>query len=1126
MNYKRFWGRSLLMAALLSGSLAIHAQSVTYQFKDVPLETVLKEVERQSDYSIIYKKDVLDGKKRVTADFKNASPAEVLSQVLGNDVTFSIQGKMILIAKKGENALRQSGKKQTVTGVITDANGEPLIGANVTEKGTTNGTITDIDGKFTLTVPAGSMLAVSYIGYSGKEVRLKPEQSTLSIVLNEDNEMLEEVVVVGYGSMRKKDLTGAIAQVKPTNMMKEGVFNVEDLLRTGVPGLSVGLSSSAKGGGSYQIRGQRSLNGDNSPLIVVDDMIFTGDMSEINPQDIAQIDVLKDASSAAIYGSQSANGVIIITTKKGKEGKPVVNFNANFGVITQNYKRKYYDAEGYLNFRSDWYDSKDGFTNPGKYKQPTPENLEKYGMSIEEWRAMSSDTGTDDEIWLNRLGLFPQEIENYLAGRTYDWYDEVFRTGFKQDYNASISGAGEKVNYYFSLGYLDSKSQAIGDDFKTIRANFKLEATAADFLTLGLNLNFQHRDESGLPSSSTYIRDNSPYALPYDEEGNLVLYPMGENPLNSGSNYRFDMQYRSNEEGTTVLLPVLTAKVKLPFDIQYSFNFSPRMQWDYERYHESSEHPLWQDTHNGYVSRTNQSGLRWRLNNRIFWEHTFAQKHKVNVTLVQEAEKLKTWSDEIEARDFTPTDALGFHNVTGSNKTRSDYNVNDTQRTADAYLGRLFYSYANKYMATYSIRRDGNSAFGIANPRATFMSAALAWTFTEEDFFRWEPMNYGKLRASWGSNGNNGVDTYDAVSDLTTGSGSYIYVLPDGTLKEVAQLFASRMANPNLKWERTTSWNFGIDFGFFDNRINGSIEYYHMPTTDLIMSQSLSNITGFTSITSNLGEVLNKGFELTLNTLNMQRENFEWRSGFGFSLNRNKIVHLYYTYEDILDEQGNVIGSKERDDKTNGWFIGKDINEIWNYQYEGIWQIGEEEEAAKYGQVPGDPKFKDIYDIESRRYSDEDKVFLGSTSPKFTWTFRNDFTLWKDLTLSVNIYSKWGHRGSEEFIQTGVYPERRNVLESKYWTPNNPTNNYARLGATNVATGGERIIDKSFIRLENIALEYSVPKTFLKKYHINGLRLSCGVRNIACWTKEWQYADPEFGNVVPVTFNFGIGLTL
>ena len=348
-------------------------------------------------------------------------------------------------------SIDQAGR--VVSGTVVDETGQPLIGVNVKLKGTTIGVITDLDGNFTLKgVPENAVLVVSYVGYREQELKVGA-QKQLSIKLQEDTEVLDEVVVIGYGTMRKKDLTGAVAQVKPTNMMKEGISNVQDLLRTGVPGLNVGVSSSAKGGGSMQIRGPRSLTAGNDPLIVVDNVIFTGELSEINPQDIAQIDVLKDASSAAVFGAQSANGVVIITTKKGKEGKPTVNFNANFGVITNDYKRRVYDAEGYLNFRSDWYDSLTGFTNPVKYKRPTEENLAKYGVTLDEWRAMSSDTGTDEEIWLSRLGLFDQEKANYFDGRTYDWYDEVYRTGFKQDYTASISGASEKMNYYFSMGY-------------------------------------------------------------------------------------------------------------------------------------------------------------------------------------------------------------------------------------------------------------------------------------------------------------------------------------------------------------------------------------------------------------------------------------------------------------------------------------------------------------------------------------------------------------------------------------------------------------------------------------------------------------------------------------------------
>lgn len=361
MNYMKHFSRLLILSLLLSGTLVLNAQNVTFQFKNVPLKTVLQEIEKQSQYSIIYKKDVVNEKKLITENFKDVSVENALSAILDKDLIYSIQGKMIIISKKdADSAPRQSAKQRIVTGIVKDTNGEPLIGANVTQKGSTNGTITDIDGKFSLSVSDNSTLVVSYIGYTQQDISLESGQSNLSIVLREDSEMLEEVVVIGYGTMRKKDLTGAIAQVKPESMMKEGIASIQDLIRTGVPGMNVGASSSAKGGGSLQIRGQRSLTADNSPLIVVDEMIFTGDLSEINPQDIAQIDVLKDASSAAIYGSQSANGVIIITTKKGKQGKPVVNFNANFGVISPNYKRKVYDADGYLNFRSDWYNSKVG----------------------------------------------------------------------------------------------------------------------------------------------------------------------------------------------------------------------------------------------------------------------------------------------------------------------------------------------------------------------------------------------------------------------------------------------------------------------------------------------------------------------------------------------------------------------------------------------------------------------------------------------------------------------------------------------------------------------------------------------------------------------------------------------
>lgn len=1120
----RSFSKAICVAsAVLCFNLSVSAQDISLKMKDITVKEAIAQIKKTTGYTFVFSSIDLDTKKKVNLSLEDATIDETMKQLLQGqkEVGYEIIDKKIVIKRV---ANQQTGKPIKAKGHVVDVNGEPVIGATVRVQGTTKGAITDIDGNFAIDTNEKAMLEISFVGYKTQLLEATGGK-VLAVTMKEDTEMLDEVVVIGYGTMRKKDLTGAVAQIKPTNMMKEGISSVQDLLRTGVPGLNVGTSSSAKGGGSLQVRGQRSLSGSNDPLIVVDNVIFSGELSEINPQDIEQVDVLKDASSAAVFGARSANGVIIITTKKGKQGKPTVNFNANFGIIANNQTREVYDAQGYLDFRSAWYESKEGFENLGKYRYPSEKNLEKYGLTLDEWRAFTSNQDTSDEdIYLSRLGLFDKEKENYFAGRTYNWFDEVYRTGFRQDYSASISGAAERVNYYFSMGYLDSKGQVVGDDYRAIRSNLKVEATAADFLTIGANVNFQNRTDGNLAAGGGMLTSNSPYALPYDEEGNLVLYPMGENSLNTGSNYRFDRQYQDLERGYTVLNSVLTAKLKLPFNIKYTVNFRPRFQWYHNRYHASSQHPLWQDT-KGSVDRGQSYNFSWLVNNTLNWEYTFGKKHNVNVTLAQEAEESRSYSDAINARWFTPTDALGLHYVGGADKMKSDFSSSDSHSTGASYLGRFFYSYDNKYMLTYTVRRDGYSAFGTSNPWANFMSAAGAWTFTEEKFFNWEPMNYGKLRLSWGSNGNRAVGTYAALSNLTGGTGFYSYVNPDGSLNQVSMLYVSRMANPNLKWERTTSWNVGLDFGFFDNRINGSIEYYHMPTTDLVMSQSLSNITGFSSITTNLGEVLNQGFEFTLNTRNIQNENFEWNSSIGVSLNRNQIKHLYYTYEDVLDDNGNVIGRKEIDDQKNGWFIGKDINEIWGYKYQGIWQLGQEEEAALYKQKPGDPKFLDKYDIDNHRYSNEDKVFQGSTSPRFRWTFRNDFTLWKDLTVSVNIYSKWGMKGGEEFITSGDSPERGNVYETEYWTPDNPTNKYARLGASNVS-GGSRIIDRSFIRLENIALEYNVPKRFLSKFNIQGLRLSGSVRNVACWTKEYQCNDPEYGDVVPVTVNFGIGLTL
>lgn len=1049
-----------------------------------------------------------------------------------------------------------------IAGVVKDSSGETVIGANVRVKDATIGTITDIDGKFVLDVPENTVLQISYIGFTGQDIPVG-NQSFFEIMLKEDTRLLDEVVVVGYGTMRKKDLTGSVTQIRPAALENEAPKTVQDVLR-GTAGLKVGFDGSAKGGGSLQVRGQRSVytdGGHNDPLIVLDGMIFYGELSEITPDDIAQIDVLKDASSAAVYGAKAANGVIIVSTKKGRSEKPVISFSANVGFVTMADSRKVFGADDYLRYRTDFYinDTYGVNAETGKYEayqkgkpggyyhKPTSENLAKYGLTIEQWRNQTSQTAdmSDDEVWARRIGLNASEttLANYLSGNTFDWYDHSFHTGINQDYNVSLSGMTDRVNYYFSLGYMSNEGVARGNEYTTVRSNLKLEGKVTDWFTVGVNINFQNRTDGDIATDwEAQIRDNSPFSSPYDKEGNLVPYPMGEQAFWKGYNFDFNRQYLDLDKGYTIFNNILTAKLTLPFGITYSFNAAPRFQFFYDRYYQSSEHPDWKSETHDRVNREQTKHFDWSLNNTINWDYTFAKKHHVNLTLVQEAEEQQSWLDRIMARNIKPSEALGFHATKNADKALSDFWSTDKRQTAVGYLARLFYSYDNRYMLTTSFRRDGYSAFGTSNPYANFFSAALAWTFTNEKFFNWPPLSYGKFRLSYGQNGNRSLnDPYVALANLALGSVSQGYInSSSGALYDMKYLFIDRLANPYLRWEKTASWNVGLDVGFLNDRITASMEYYIMPTTDMIMSQSLPSFTGFGSITTNLGKVENKGFELTINSQNIKSENFEWNTGFTFSYNKNTIKELYGQYETVTDANG-ITTTKEVDDISNEWFIGQPISSIWNYRVTGIWQTDEVEEAAKYGQVPGDPKVANNYTADDKDngdgtfspvYNNNDKEFLGQTAPPVHFSLRNSFTLFKDWSLSFNLYSYWGHKStnSEYLNQDNSYSQItncRNLYTKEYWTLENPTNKYARIGAQGPTGIGAppRIIDRSFIRLENISLSYNVPKRLLSKLDIENAKIFGTIRNVATWAKEWEYGDPETGSIAPRVYTLGVNLT-
>lgn len=1048
----------------------------------------------------------------------------LISQNSGNKMGMRIFAMLICFAMTITASFAQT---HHVKGTVSDAMG-PTFGASILEKGTTNGTVSDIDGNFELNVKSpNAVLVFSFVGLQTQEIEVKG-QSVINVVLQE-NEMLDEVVVVGYGTMRKKDLTGSVVQINPDKIADSNPGTVQDVLR-GTAGLQIGYNADAKGGGSIQLRGQNSLyteGSHNSPLIILDGMAFYGELSEINPDDIGQIDVLKDASSAAIYGAKAASGVIIITTKKGKQGKPVINVSANIAANHKAAFRSVYDGEGYMKFREDWYkaqtygeraDGTWGYYSTGSKLPDGYYSLENAGSKEEYAKRLLLGGGNSDRA-----------LDQYLLGNEYDWYGETFRTGFNQDYNASISGATENVSYYLSAGYLSNEGAIKGNDYSSIRSNMKINAKITPWLEIGANVNFQNRTDGDIqvPLGTNYwdtnMLRNSPFAPIKDEKGNYIQYPMNYTPTNGGYNFGFERQYLDLDKGYTVLNSIFNAKVTLPFGITYSFNMSPRLQWFHDMYFMSAELPNSVAANRG-ANRNESRNFDWSLNNTITWDKTF-DKHHFTATLVQEAEELKYWSTNVSARNIQPTDAMGFHYIDGANKENSSFSSYDTHSSAAAYLGRLFYSYNDRYMLTATFRRDGYSAFGQNNPWANFWSVGGSWMFSEEKFAEnldW--LSTGKLRVSYGTNGNRSLsDTYLALSNLKLNG---VMVYPSGSGNAVLQaLEMKRLGNPNLEWEKTTAYNVGLDFGIFDNILTGSVEWYYKKTHDMIMGKRIPDFSGFTSITTNLGQVNNSGVEITLNSRNISTKNFEWTSSFGFSYNKNEIKHLYYDY----DENG-----VEQNDITNGWYIGKPVGEIWTWKTDGIWQVNEVEEAAKAGQKPGDPKVINYYTADDNNgkpvYNDNDKVYQGTTAPPFYWNLRNDFK-YKNWTASFSMYSYAGHKSIETTYLNNdnsgsMMTNGNNAYKKQYWTPENPSNKYARLDAIspNGATA-YRLHNRSFLRLDNINVGYTIPQELTRKAAIDRLHITLGIKNLFT-IDSWEYGDPETGGLSTRTFNLGVNFTL
>lgn len=1131
---------------------------VSINAENVTVEEGLQRISEQSEIGLIYGSHEVLTETKTTLRFEQVPALEALNIALegtGLGLTFSESGRPIVaplneiamitghsakMEPRRAETLRGGGLEERVAhvvalkpmrmtvqerveevaadhpvqGIVTDAaNGEPLPGVNVVEQGTTTGTTTNDEGEYELTVSSDdATLEFSFVGYVSQEIAID-QREEINVALDEDVAGLEEVMVVGYGTVEKSDLTGSVDRMDADRLRDQSVTNVSEMLTGTIAGFNANQSSGAAGGSSMEMRGRNSLTAGTEPMVVLDGVIYNGSLRDINPNDIETIDVLKDASSAAVYGARAASGVIEITTTRGSEGKPTINFTSRVGrtaSTTDHYGVR--DGDDYVQFRQDWYRNQPESLPYEYYSHP--DDLPE-GVTLEEWRNLADSPNEDDETeWMNRLNFFSVEQEGYKEGREIDWYDRVMPAGMQYETDLSVTGGMDNLDYYFSGGYVDNEGIVAGDKFSAIRFRLNLDFRPIDWLSLGTNVQYANRDESAVPASISNMQQVSPFGRMYREDGSVEWWP-GEQ--RTATNPLVNTLGQDRSRKLSNLFGSLYTEVTLPFGITHRVSFQPRLQNTRELNYWSPETITGGNTYSdGRATRMNHESFEWMLDNLMKWDKEIGV-HALDITLLYSAEESRTWQNNLSNNTFTPSPILGYSGLDfGDNP---DFDVNDTKVTGDAMMARLNYTLMDRYLFTASVRRDGYSAFGQENPRATFPSFAFAWQISEEEFFNIDLVNHLKLRLSWGVNGNRDIGQYSALAQL--GANRY----SDGSSIRTG-VYTTSLSNPGLMWEETESYNVGVDMGVFDNRVDLSLDYYKMSTHNLLVDRLLPISTGFDNITDNIGELSNRGLEMTLSTVNVSTPNATWRSRVNFSLNRNEITQLFGDMGTYMIAGEEYEG--ELPDFTNEWFPGKAVDVVWNYERIGIWQEEEAEEAAEYGAVPGDVKAVDLNDDGSYQAL-HDKQFIGHEEPRFRIGFGNEVDFLSNFSASIFVRADLGHvRAFNDVFGGGSTWERHSTAPMEYWTLENRSNEWPALSSNQGPFGGgiDFYRSASFVRIQDVSLSYTMPESITQPAQLQNARIFGSVRNLATFT-SWPGWDPEsLYNPMHRTISLGIDITL
>jgi TonB-dependent starch-binding outer membrane protein SusC len=989
----------------------------------------------------------------------------------------------------------------SVSGKVTDESGSALDGATVREKGTKNSTTTKGGGSFQLKVLSGkAKLVISFVGHEEQEITVN-DKEILSVSLKTVNDNLSDVVVIGYATVKKKDVTGAVAGINQQDIKSRPVTTALEAMQGKVAG--VDITSNQRPGvlGDVTIRGVRSLTASNTPLFVVDGIPLTsGSIDNINPYDIESIDILKDASATAIYGSRGANGVIIITTKTGKNGKTVLSLNSSVTFEKLHDGEKMMNSAQYIDFRR-WAKYYSSPTTLPRGDQPTIVNDQSIFLA-----------SADPSAWANIAKGWASGTWDGSKVATTNWEGMVTQPGLVGEHTLSVSGGSDKIKAYGSFGYLNDKGTTVGQSYTRYTGKSSVDITATKWFSMGSNINVSYSTQefgqstagSSAVSAASNLYESAralfPYAVPFDSAGNRIILPGGDaafKTIVNEVNYTVDERTNLRAFGSLYSQVDLGAIIPVLKGLKYRMNFGP----DFSLYRDG----VYVDGNSVIGAGINRASLTkgeafsYTLDNLVYYDKTIKQ-HNFGLTLLQSYTKYTTDSSSIAALGIPFSsqlwNALTQTNISPSNLT--SYSSNLIQYQLLSYMARLNYGYADKYLLTASIRQDGSSVLGTGHKNAIFPSAAIAWRMSHEDFLRnalW--VNDLKLRLGVGVTGNSAIAPYStqgAVGPLfypfinSTTAGS----LPSGTL-----------ANQTLAWEKTTQYNVGIDFSILNRRISGVLDVYTSNTPNLLLQRSIPTVTGYNTIYANIGATANKGFDFSLNTVNLQTRDFMWSTTTNLSFQKEHIVSL---------------SNGKQNDINNLWFIGQPIGVIYGYQSAGIWHYSDSLTYKQFnanGNVFSAGNVRPVDQNGDHKIDpNNDRVIIGNTRPNYIVGMTNTFS-YKGFELSVFFYGRlkyWYSTGGES---EGARGTQRLI---NYYTENNQNSEFQKPIYTAGSGDPYSVIlgyqKASFIKIRNISLAYNLNTNMpsIKRMGISSLRLYAQATNPGMLFSKIKYLDMDVTN--------------